>query len=156
MAAKNGSVLRHTDSHNNEKPIAGGFVQVFFIATLHQAKTKNASQPAGDDEELNSYLPVAWIKRSQHCAAKWQFDFPFLISVRWGLVDWVLSKPVAVSGYSKDVRFAGELWKMPDNVVHFNDNSGTYLPAPAATFAALDLAHAMFPGLTIEAHPRAG
>jgi hypothetical protein len=50
------------------------------------------------------------------------------VEIKYGWVDWVLSKHVLSSGYSKDVRFAGEFWKNADGIIYFNNNSGTYAP----------------------------
>lgn len=50
------------------------------------------------------------------------------IDIKYGFVDWILSKHVLLSGYSKDVRYAGEFWKEADGDIYFNNNSGTYSP----------------------------
>src|SRR5262249_47355071 len=44
-------------------------------------------------------------------------------------IDWLLAKHVLLSNYSEDVRFAGEIWKDADGVIHINRNSGTYKPS---------------------------
>ena len=55
---------------------------------------------------------------------------------------WVMAKHVLLSGYSPDVRLAGEMWAYQDEtgqkIIRINGNSGTYKPAneriaPAAT-----------------------
>lgn len=50
------------------------------------------------------------------------------IDIKYGFVDWILSKHVLLSGYSEDVRYAGEFWKEADGEIYFNNNSGTYSP----------------------------
>ena len=66
-------------------------------------------------------------------------------------VDWLLSKHVLVAGKNADVRFAGEMWKTPDNVIHINRNSGTYRPSAAQLEQAVQLAQGLFPSLRIQA-----
>lgn len=68
-----------------------------------------------------------------------------------GYVDWVMSKHVLMSGYSDDVRFAGEIWKTADGKIHFNNNSGTYKPGSDLT-AATELFEMLFPGVPVEGH----
>ena len=76
----------------------------------------------------------------------------FMSNKVWsGAVDWVLSKHVLVAGKNADVRFAGEIWKTDDNVLHINRNSGTYRPSEEQLQAAVHLANDMFPNLTIRA-----
>lgn len=50
------------------------------------------------------------------------------LNVKYPFIDWILSKHILTSGYSSDVRFAGELWKGQDSVIYLNNNSGTYRP----------------------------
>ena len=61
--------------------------------------------------------------------------------------DWILSKHVLMSGYSKDVRFAGELWKAADGKIHLSNNSGTYRPSTEQLAAAVSYLSAVFPGV---------
>ncbi|MBI5247406.1 MAG: hypothetical protein HY923_09505 [Elusimicrobia bacterium] len=61
--------------------------------------------------------------------------------------DWLLSKHVLMSGYSKDVRFAGEMWKASDGKIHLSNNSGTYRPSAAQLEQAVAYLSAVFPGV---------
>mmetsp|Transcript_15654 Transcript_15654/g.44404 ORF Transcript_15654/g.44404 Transcript_15654/m.44404 type:complete len:560 (+) Transcript_15654:79-1758(+) len=72
-------------------------------------------------------------------------------SVYFGFVDWVLSKHVLISGYSPDVRFAGEIWKTEDGKIHVNNNSGTYRPTNEQVQNAVKLANVFFPALEVVA-----
>jgi len=51
------------------------------------------------------------------------------LNVKYPFIDWILSKHVLTSGYSSDVRFAGEMWKDCNGKVYINNNSGTYTPS---------------------------
>jgi len=62
------------------------------------------------------------------------------------LADWVLSKHVLMSGYSEDVRFAGEVWKGEDGRIYVSNNSGTYQPTGAQLEKAVEYLRAIFPG----------
>jgi dolichol kinase len=68
--------------------------------------------------------------------------------------DWILSKHVLMSGYSKDVRFAGELWKSADGTIHLSDNSGTYRPSVAQLEQAAAYLKAVFPGIDFVIEPQ--
>jgi len=70
-------------------------------------------------------------------------------SVYYGFVDWILSKHVLISGYSHDVRYAGELWKDENDIIHLNNNSGTYRPTVEQLQNVAQLAHLLFPDLNI-------
>jgi hypothetical protein len=59
--------------------------------------------------------------------------------------DWVLSKHVLMSGYSTDVRFAGEMWKESDGRIRLSNNSGTYRPSDAQLERAVAYLSAVFP-----------
>lgn len=63
------------------------------------------------------------------------------------LPDWVLSKHVLISGYSKDVRFAGELWRSPDGRIYLSNNSGTYRPSAEQLARAVAFLTEAFPGV---------
>lgn len=63
------------------------------------------------------------------------------------LADWILTKHVLMSGYSADVRFAGEFWKGEDGRIHVSGNSGTYRPTPEQLDKAVEYLRASFPGL---------
>lgn len=65
------------------------------------------------------------------------------------LVGWILSKHVLMSGYSKLVFFAGEIWKDEFGVIHVSRNSGTYQPTEAQLDAAVEFLRAIFPRFTI-------
>jgi len=72
-------------------------------------------------------------------------------------VDWTLGKHAVVSGYSQDVRFAGELRKeervLPDgsttSYIVIDGNSGTYRPDRDQLLAAVNMISALFPHLDI-------
>eukprot|EP01124_Arcella_intermedia_P021289 TRINITY_DN2949_c0_g1_i1.p1 TRINITY_DN2949_c0_g1~~TRINITY_DN2949_c0_g1_i1.p1 ORF type:complete len:805 (+),score=231.12 TRINITY_DN2949_c0_g1_i1:290-2416(+) len=68
-------------------------------------------------------------------------------SVRIGFVDWILSKHVLISGYSHDVRFAGEVWMDEEHSLHINANSGTYRPTEEQLDRVVELASLLFPDL---------
>lgn len=59
-------------------------------------------------------------------------------------LDWLLSKHVLVSGYNRDVRFPGEVWRCVEDgktVIYLTADSGTYKPGaerllPAAQYFA--------------------
>jgi hypothetical protein len=72
------------------------------------------------------------------------------ISVSAKLVDWILSKHVLMSGYAKDVVFAGELWKDAEGTIWISANSGTYRPTPAQLQAAAAYLRQVFPHLTVK------
>lgn len=63
--------------------------------------------------------------------------------------DWILSKHVLLSNYAKNVRYAGEMWKTADGVIHINNDSGTYKPTLDDMGQALKFAQALFPNLKI-------
>jgi len=69
-------------------------------------------------------------------------------------VNWMLGKHILLSGYSPDVRFAGEFWKTPDGALHFNTNSGTYAPADETLPAVERVMSKLFPGARIVAEKR--
>lgn len=57
------------------------------------------------------------------------------------IVNWLMAKHVLISGYNKDVRFAGEIWccKLDGEFVIFlNRNSGTYKPTEERLVAMTD------------------
>ncbi len=71
------------------------------------------------------------------------------ISVRAKVVDWILAKHVLMSGYHPRVRFAGEIWKDQEGVIHLNRNSGTYQPSEEQLQAAAAFLRAIFPNLKV-------
>jgi len=73
------------------------------------------------------------------------------INVKYPQIDWVLSKHVLTSGYSADVRFAGEMWKGKDGVVYINNDSGTYQPSPQDAQRAAEYLQAIFPTVRFRA-----
>ena len=75
------------------------------------------------------------------------------IGIKYKLVDWVLSKHVLLSGYSDDVRFAGEFWKNEEGVIHFNNNSGTYMPDSSTVPYAQAILEQAFPNTNIKNMP---
>ncbi|MBU6452443.1 MAG: hypothetical protein KGS72_11730 [Cyanobacteria bacterium REEB67] len=72
------------------------------------------------------------------------------ISVGAKLIDWILSKHVLMSGYAKDVIFAGELWKDAEGTFWLSPNSGTYQPTVAQLEAAAAYLRKVFPHLRVE------
>lgn len=75
------------------------------------------------------------------------------IGIQMKTVDWILSKHVLISGYSPDVRFAGEIWKDANGVIWVNRNSGTYKPSDKMLQAIVPLLQKKFPGVRIEMAP---
>lgn len=73
------------------------------------------------------------------------------LDVGIGKVDWLLTKHVLMSGYDPSVRFAGEIWKDAEGVVHINRNSGTYQPSPTQLAAAAEYLQGIFPHARIVA-----
>jgi len=74
------------------------------------------------------------------------------IDIKTKEVDWVLSKHVLISGYSDDVRFAGEIWKDAEGYLNINNNSGTYMPNNEELEQALKYFQEIAPNLKIRAH----
>lgn len=72
------------------------------------------------------------------------------IDISGGATDWILSKHVLMAGWSKDVRFAGEVWKTADGVIHINNNSGTYKPDAKEMVKVMELFQKIFPGVKIQ------
>lgn len=71
------------------------------------------------------------------------------ISIGAKIIDWILSKHVLMSGYDKDVVFAGEVWKDADGIIHVSRNSGTYQPDEEMHDLAVAYVQAVFPNLTV-------
>jgi hypothetical protein len=71
------------------------------------------------------------------------------IEIKYGIVDWILSKHILLSGYSTDVRYAGEFWKSKDGEIYFNNNSGTYAPSNQSIHNAKDFLKEIFPNTKI-------
>lgn len=69
------------------------------------------------------------------------------LNVKYRLIDWILTKHILTSGYSNDVRFAGEIWKGEDGTIHVTNNSGTYKPDQKTTLSAIAYLGAMFPNV---------
>jgi hypothetical protein len=74
------------------------------------------------------------------------------LEIKYGFVDWVLSKHVLSSGYSGDVRYAGEFWKDKDGFILFNNDSGTYMPTAEQMFRAEKFLKQVFPNAKIVAY----
>ncbi len=70
-------------------------------------------------------------------------------SVAVKVIDWLLSKHVIVSGYKYDERFAGEVWKDVDGVIHLNPNSGTFQPTDEQLIQAGHYMKAIFPHVRV-------
>ena len=73
------------------------------------------------------------------------------IDIKYKLVDWILSKHVLLSGYSDDVRYAGEFWKEPTGEIYFNNNSGTYAPSSELIEPVRYILEEIFPNIEIKA-----
>ena len=71
------------------------------------------------------------------------------ISVAVKVIDWFLSKHVILSGYSRDDRFAGDVWKDTQGVIHLNPNSGTFQPTQEQLVQAGRYLKAIFPHVKI-------
>ncbi|HEY9777421.1 MAG TPA: hypothetical protein V6C81_26905 [Planktothrix sp.] len=73
------------------------------------------------------------------------------VRVKWinKLVDWVLSKHVLMSGYDREVFFAGEMWKDAEGTIHINRNSGTYQPSEEELDEAVACLQALLPHVKI-------
>ncbi|MCB9229197.1 MAG: hypothetical protein H6618_06255 [Deltaproteobacteria bacterium] len=78
------------------------------------------------------------------------------LKVRNKLADWVLAKHLAISNYSDDVRFAGELWKDVDGVIHINNDSGSYRPKAEDLVQMRALMKKIFPTVLIEVEKNEG
>ena len=97
----------------------------------------------GDKSERGSRLVVARLK----------------VEDKDSKADDILSKHVLISGYDKDVRFAGEMWAErytkadgQESVrIHVSNNSGTYRPSGAQAVAAAEYMRALFPGVEVVA-----
>jgi hypothetical protein len=75
------------------------------------------------------------------------------IGIKYKAIDWILSKHVLLSGYSNEVRFAGEFWKEEDGCIYFNNNSGTYAPNKKTVDNAETLLQNIFPNVIIVSVP---
>ncbi len=71
------------------------------------------------------------------------------IGIQMKQVDWLLSKHVLMSDYSKDVRFAGEILKEADGTLSISNNSGTYQPSFNQLDSFLGLLKELFPNISI-------
>lgn len=67
------------------------------------------------------------------------------LNIRNKFVDWLLTKHVLMTNYSKSVWFAGEIWKDADGLIHVNANSGTYRPTEEELQKAILYLQALFP-----------
>jgi hypothetical protein len=65
------------------------------------------------------------------------------------IYDWILAKHVLLSGYSQDVRFAGEIRKTADGIIRISGNSGTYKPKPESLLKLKTFVEVLFPGVHI-------
>jgi len=75
------------------------------------------------------------------------------IDIKYKAIDWILSKHVLLSGYSNEVRFAGEFWKDPNGNIYFNNNSGTYAPCNNTLSEVDVLLKNIFPNINIISIP---
>lgn len=71
------------------------------------------------------------------------------LNIKYKYVDWILSKHVLLSGYSDDVRYAGEFWKDKNGNIYFNNNSGTYMPNKEIIEDANNIFKNIFPNIKI-------
>ena len=76
--------------------------------------------------------------------------FVIKTNIKYKFVDWILSKHVLLSGYSDDVRYAGEFWKNKEGEILFNNNSGTYQPDVTLIFHAKKILNKLFPNVKIK------
>jgi len=111
---------------------------VIWLVRRHLAKTNDSHQ------NVPRRAAVEMLRRGQSSAP---FKYNVVITGREVLItrltndhpllSWILSKHVMMSGYSPDVRFAGEVWRNEgDTFVSLNDNSGTYKPDAGRLSAA--------------------
>lgn len=74
------------------------------------------------------------------------------------IAQWLLAKHVLLSGYSPDVRLAGEMWVSHDELgttLVLNGSSGTYRPGPERVEAAARLVERLF-AVPVEIDVRSG
>ena len=69
--------------------------------------------------------------------------------IRSKFMDWVLAKHVLLSGYDDDVRYACEVYKDQEGVIHINMDSGTYQPGAEELKGVVAFIRAVFPHLKI-------
>lgn len=69
------------------------------------------------------------------------------LGIKYKFVDWVLSKHILTSNYSGDVRFAGEVWKCRDGLIHINCNSGTYKPSQELLASVIQYLSVILPNI---------
>jgi hypothetical protein len=102
---------------------------------------------AGKVYIIGPYLPVAWIKRPQHCAEKWQFDFPSIKTdvkkklfrhgvrqARLELASPVLIRPstAAPFGHALPTLLAANSfsWVQPTSAIFEQQNQSSPVPLP--------------------------
>lgn len=66
------------------------------------------------------------------------------LGIKYKFVDWIMSKHILSSDHSDDVRFAGEIWKTSDSVIHVSNDSGTYAPTNAMLDEAINYFRLLF------------
>ena len=78
------------------------------------------------DETPNKYNLVVYANPDDPSESV--FTVARLTPGRGKFVDWVMCKHVLMSGYAAFTKFAGEIWKDSEGVIHISPNSGTYQP----------------------------
>lgn len=67
------------------------------------------------------------------------------LDIKYKFIDWVMSKHILSSGYSNDVRYAGEVWKTQDGKIHLSNDSGTYAPTNEMLESTKEMFEEIFP-----------
>ncbi len=73
------------------------------------------------------------------------------VNLGWKYADWILTKHVLVADYSDDVRFAGEMWKDSNGVIHISNNSGTFKPSCDQVQEMVQILRKKFPNISFAA-----
>lgn len=95
----------------------------------HLATTKEVISDSSEKDLFNMIrTDTENIKNKYNLVITSESIYVIKIGIKYKIIDWILSKHVLLSGYSQDVRFAGEFWKDKDGIIFFNNNSGTYAP----------------------------
>lgn len=117
----------------------------------HLAKTKESFVNATEKDVFNMIrTDTDNIPNKYNLIVTSESIYVIKIGIKYKIVDWVLSKHVLLSGYSNDVRYAGEFWKESDGIIYFNNNSGTYAPSSDSVSNALILLEQVFPNTIIK------
>jgi hypothetical protein len=72
------------------------------------------------------------------------------LGIKYQFIDWIMSKHILASGYSNDVRYAGEVWKTKEGVICISNDSGTYAPTNEMLTEIVKLLNELFPSVQFE------